>query len=224
MARVFQHICMQLMVGTLVMALWSCDKSDPPSTKLKRDMRARTEQREQWEQEGWKQLRSLAENYSASTDWNNAILTIEGRIFSIDVERALPYNQPIGFFAQLVDIYSLDGAYYALFTYPDLHHSGIFPLTHISFTLRCNEAIVEGIFNERRAEPGGGDIPFEGYPYVVIAKIKNLRRPRLVITGEGLNDEECRIWVGLDLGINSLYAEGECLDARRLPKSPFEDR
>ena len=78
---------------------------------------------------------------------------IAASVVSIDVERALPYNQPIGFFAQLVDIYSLDGAYYALFTYPDLHHSGIFPLTHISFTLRCNEAIVEGILNERRAEP-----------------------------------------------------------------------
>ncbi|MFA5360671.1 MAG: hypothetical protein WC320_01725 [Candidatus Paceibacterota bacterium] len=152
-------------------------------------------------------IKELAEKYNALTDWNKNIN------FTIQLQDLLVNSdKPVLFIGSVDDIFKKDDQYYIRF------RTGSIWTRQVYFVLQCDASKVSEIVKENeRKEISGFEYLFMGIgEYVVVAKIENVTKPTLQISGYSeIESEE----VEFEYEPSSTFiATGVCIDFTRIER------
>lgn len=152
-------------------------------------------------------IRELAGKYDALVDWNKDIY------YTIQLQDLLVNSdKPVLFTGSVDDIFKKDDQYYIRFITGGIW-SWEFSGSQVYFVLKCDASKVSEIMKEiegKKAEDDLGTIYLWGFgEYVVVAKIENVTKPILQISGYPVGSEE----VELEYEPSSTFiATGTCID------------
>lgn len=153
-------------------------------------------------------IKELVEKYDTLTDWNKNIhYTIQLQDLLVNSDKPVLFTGPVD------DIFIKDDQYYIRFITGGLW-SWEFSGSQVYFVLKCDASKVSEIMKEIESKKTENDLsiiyPWGFGEYVVVAKIENVTKPILQISGySGYESEE----VELEYEPSSTFiATGICID------------